>query len=89
MPMIFPTYAEVRAALLTDVITAPAHWAGYLVNGCCDNMTEADMDAADARFLGADVVDMIEDSVHFSWNFRIFGGDAEGGDVADYVVTFR
>lgn len=74
--------------ILIDIVTAPAHWACYLINGDCSDMSDAEMDAADARFLGVDVVDVC-DEPYFSWNFRIFGGDAEGGDVADYTVIYR
>lgn len=73
-------------SLETDVITAPSFWACYLINGDATYMSDAECNAADARFIGWDVVDVIEASERFTWMYDVYGGDASGGEVCDYVV---
>ena len=29
---------------------------------------------------------MVENSERFTWSYKAYGGDAQGGDVADYTV---
>jgi hypothetical protein len=69
---------------------APAFWASYLVNGdasglCPGERARIDDYIALALPEGADVVDCAQEA-HFSWNFGLYGGDAEGGDLLEYTA---
>lgn len=70
----------------TNIISAPSHWACYLINGDASDMTQAEMDAADAYFGSWDVLDVMPASERFSWYFREHGGNADGGELVDYLV---
>lgn len=80
-----------------DTVTLPAAWACALVNGDETGLTEGE--AAHMRTAlrvklegGWRVVDVVRDDegdgveARFTWHYRLHGGDAEGGDVLDYVV---
>jgi hypothetical protein len=78
-------------------LTGPAYWASALINGDESGMEDAEvklMNAWLARELepGEQVVDVARDEdgegkeARFTWSYRLYGGDTEGGDVVDYVV---
>lgn len=82
-----------------DYITLPAFLASALVNGDTSGLERGDLeclDAINARLArdGFEVVDVARDDdgdfyPRFTWSFRLYGGDAEGGEVLDYVVHKR
>jgi hypothetical protein len=82
--------ASIRSAPLHFRRDAPAHWASYLVNNDASGLSESEKAAAD-RWLETElepsegVIDVSEEP-RFTWSFRLYGGDAEGGDVCDYTV---
>jgi hypothetical protein len=74
----------------SDVITGPAHWAIALIGG-----DESGLEADEAAKLNAwceqikpwYVVGIVEDQEpYFTWSYDLYGGDAKGGDVIDYIV---
>ncbi|WP_408902518.1 hypothetical protein [Methylobacterium radiotolerans] len=74
-----------------STITLPSHWACYLINGDASGLDDGEAERIAAHLnaeLPADaaIVDVIEDSERFTWSFRLYGGDASGGDVADFTV---
>ena len=71
----------------TDTITAPTAWACYLVNGDASGITDTEAAAADAYFTGWRVLGIEDDTERFTWSYQLYGGDASGGDVCDYIVT--
>lgn len=78
--------------ITTRTITAPAAWASALVNGDFSGL-DADESTACSRWkqrelsIGESVVSAVDDAEpRFTKSFRLYGGDAEGGDVIDYVV---
>ena len=78
-------------SIKVDTITAPAYWASAFINGDKSGMTdeeESAFDAYEARLAkkGWRVIDMVENSERFTWSYKAYGGDAQGGDVADYTV---
>lgn len=81
--------------ITTRTITAPAAWASALVNGDFSGL-DADESTACSRWkqrelsIGESVVSTVDDAEpRFTKSFRLYGGDAEGGDVLDYVVMSR
>ena len=77
----------------TTIVTAPAIWASYLVNGDSSGITEQDQIDADRYLNGVDIVDVVRDAdgdgmdPYFTWDYELHGGDYEGGDVLDYVAV--
>jgi exonuclease III len=80
-----------------DTITMPAFWATALINDDRTGMSDAEEAAMDAfmQDIEADgwyVVDVVRnddgeaDEARFTWSYRLHGGDANGGDVIDYVI---
>jgi hypothetical protein len=73
-------------------ITGPAYWASALVNGDYSGLTAEETVACNkwlARELqrGESIVSTVDGAEpRFTWSFRLYGGDAEGGDVLDYVA---
>lgn len=85
------------AKLEVDTVTLPAHWACALINDDRTGMTDVEEAVMEAGMviLEADgwmVVDVVRnddgeaDEPRFTNNYRLYGGDAQGGDVLDYVV---
>jgi hypothetical protein len=78
-------------------VTLPAYWASALINGDASGMDDEEevlMNAA-CEALTADgwyIVDVARDDEGeacepwFSWSYRLYGGDASGGDVLDYIA---
>ncbi len=76
----------------SDIVTGPAYWASYLVNGDASGMSPAEKAAADAwhaSLAPAYVVATSDDEPRFTWHFSLYGGTCRGGDVLDYVVHSR
>jgi hypothetical protein len=74
-----------------EVVTMPAAWASYLVNGDASSLTESEVAAADAYTKGVTVVGVHEyadatNEPRFTRAFRIFGGTSDAGEVLDYTV---
>ena len=70
-------------------ITAPAHWDLYLVKGVKKMMDDYECRLADQHFEGLKVVEVVEGSKRFTWSYDKHGGDAQGGEVADFRVTTK
>lgn len=79
----------------SDMVTAPAHWACYLINGDAGMMDDSDIAACDAfsARLGAwYIVDVARNEngdaieARFSWHCRYYGATYSGGDLIDYMV---
>jgi hypothetical protein len=78
-------------AIKVDTITLPAFLVCALING-----DESGLDDNDSVVLenvlanhipeGWCVVSTVEDSERFTWSYRLYGGNASGGDVLDYVI---
>lgn len=68
-----------------DEITAPAHWASYLINADASGYDDAEIEAADKYFAGWRVVDVSDDK-WFSWSADLFGSTAKGDTLATYTV---
>lgn len=77
------------------LVTAPASWAGYLINGDCSDLSDAEVRACDRWLAGiapAYVVDIERDDegtpyeARFTYSYAMYGGTAEGGEVLDYVT---
>lgn len=72
-----------------ETVTLPSHWASYLING-----DDSGLDDDDAREIVAtlvregvrNVVDLDDDSERFTWHYRMYGGNAEGGSVCDFIA---
>lgn len=74
-----------------STITLPSHWACYLINGDASGLDDGEAERIAAHLNAelpsdAAIVAVIEDSERFTWSFRLYGGDASGGDVADFTV---
>jgi hypothetical protein len=78
-----------------DTVTAPSVWACYLINGDASGLEDVEIKACDAwcdSIAPWYVVDVARDEngegdePRFTWSYRLHGGDAEGGEVLDYVV---
>ena len=81
----------------TDTVTLPAYYASAFVNGDYSGLTDAEeklvntiVDELSAK--GMEIIDVVRDEdgnadePRFTWSYRLYGGDAQGGDVLDYVV---
>lgn len=75
--------------------TAPAAWASALINDDRSGLSDAEERALDAWLAQQGdwyVVDVKRDASgepegsRFTWSFRLYGGEASGGDVIDYVI---
>ena len=96
-PRPLPHMKEPDMGISIDTTTLPAAWASYLVNGDDSGLEDGERDRADAWLKqvlpeGAGVVDVARDvdgeglGPRFTWSFRMYGGNAEGGEVLDYVT---
>ncbi len=86
-----PTGEASEAGQVTDTVTLPTHWAGFLINGDATDLDDGEEDLISAHLKvalpdAAAIVDVVEGSERFTWSYRLYGGDASGGDVADYTV---
>lgn len=71
-----------------DIITGPAFLAPALVNGDTSGLSESDLDCL-TRFeesIAPWVVVATEGESYFTWSYPLYGGNADGGDVIEYVV---
>lgn len=88
--------AATRYIRNTGTITLPAHWASYLVNGDASGLDAGEVAEIDEYLAselepGWSVVDVNRDgegdfSPRFTWSFSLYGGNASGGDVLEYVI---
>jgi hypothetical protein len=74
----------------TQVHTFPAHWALPLINGDTSDMTAEELAAMTAHLTrelspGESIVSDVEDSDRFTWSYRLHGGTADGGTVAEFI----
>ena len=80
-----------------DTVTMPAFWASALINDDRTGMSDEEEVAMDVymKDIEADgwyVVDVVRnedgeaDEARFTNSYRLYGGDAGGGDVIDYVI---
>lgn len=80
----------------TTTITAPAHWAAAFINGDISGLDDDLEIAAFESFcdeLGEwQIVDFASDDdgeicePRFTWHYALYGGNACGGNVLDYVA---
>lgn len=75
----------------THTITFPAHWASAVVNGDESGLDDAEIARMNAWLEdelagGWYVVSTTEDEPRFTWSYDLYGGNADGGMVLDYVV---
>jgi hypothetical protein len=73
-----------------DVITGPAHWAGYFINGDASDLAPDDKKAADRWLKKIEpwyVVGTTDDEERISNHYDIHSGtDFRSGSVIDYIV---
>lgn len=80
-----------------DTMTAPAFWACALINDDRTGMTTAEVAMMEATMAPVEadgwyVVDVVRnddgeaDEPRFTHCYDLYGGDARGGDVLDYVL---
>lgn len=81
----------------TDTVTAPDYWASYLINGDASGLDDHEQKLCDDYFAdlesqGWHVVDVARDETgeayesRFTWMYSMYGGNAQGGSVIDYVI---
>lgn len=68
-----------------DEITAPAHWASYLINDDASGYDDAELEAAAAYFAGWYVLSVSDDQ-WFSWSADLYGSSSKGDMLAVYTV---
>ena len=81
----------------TDTVTLPAYYASAFINGDYSGLDDAE--AAHASEIvgrlaldGWEIVDVARDEEgngqepRFTWSYRLYEGNASGGDVLDYIV---
>ena len=66
-------------------ITAPAHWAAYLINDDADGYDNAELEAAAAYFAGWHVLSVSVDQ-WFSWSADLYGSSSKGDMLTVYTV---
>jgi hypothetical protein len=71
-------------------LTGPVYWASALVNGDQSSLTADEVTRMNAwleRELqpGESIVSTHAEP-RFTWSFRLYGGECDGGEVIDYVV---
>ena len=79
--------------ITVDVFPLPSHWASAVINGDYSGLDDNECALCQAELemfgvAGWDFVD-IEGEPYFTWDYRRYGGDAEGGEVADFVAVQR
>jgi len=73
------------------IFAMPAHWASYLINGDASGLDDGEIATIEA-YLSANGDPRIFDTEgepYFSWSFGRNGGNADGGDLVDYVVELN
>lgn len=75
--------------IISDTVTAPAHWACFLVYGDPSGMDPAEVAAAE-RFIAfiapAFIVSLHGDDTRFAWSCPLAAGETFSGDVAYYTT---
>lgn len=71
-----------------QTITAPEHWASYLINGDASGLDDGEQAIIDRWIKRENVraVHGVSEQSRFTWSYRLYSpeSDAEGGSVADY-----
>jgi hypothetical protein len=71
-----------------EEITAPSHWASYLINGDDSGMEPEEVAACNEwqdKIKPWYVVSTTDEEPRFTWSYKLYGGTAAGGEVMDYV----
>ena len=78
-----------------ETITAPEHWASYLINGDRTSLSESEIEMV-KRWLARECIardDFVScsDEPRFTWSYRLYCPEAEanGGSVLDYTYAVR
>jgi hypothetical protein len=80
-----------------DIVTLPAYYASAFINGDYSGLTDSEENLVNLLVAGLaedgwEIVDVARDEEgnanepRFTWSYRLYGGDANGGEVLDYVV---
>jgi len=88
---------ESKMKIEVDTVTLPAYYASAFVNGDYSGLDDREESlvnklVADLAKDGFEIVDVARDEdgegfePRFTWSYRLYGGDANGGEVLDYVV---
>ena len=76
-----------------NVVTLPAYWASYLINGDASGISEKERALCDNQAAGLNVIDVARDDsgeaqeARFTWSYDLYSGDSNttGGEVLDYI----
>jgi hypothetical protein len=70
------------------VCPMPSSWASYLINGDASGLTAEEVQACDQYLNKNEIAEVIDQpgEAFFSWSYASYGGTAEGGDLAHYIV---
>jgi len=74
-----------------DTVTLPVYWSSYLINGDASGLEPGEREHIDAYLEkeGVEYVLDCEEDSRFTWSYRLYGGQAEGGEVCDYTVELE
>lgn len=82
--------ADEQTGPAVDVVTGPAHWASYLINGDDSSMTPEELEAChrwQQRIEPWYVVSTTDDEERFTNHYALHSGTEHGGGtVIDYIV---
>jgi hypothetical protein len=73
-------------------LTAPEHWASYLINSDSSSLDASEVAQVDAWRARNNVVNVLDCGEHyFTWNLALYVPDASraGGTVCDYQCEVR
>lgn len=85
-------------AIETTTITLPAYWSSALINNDWSGLNDREAEllkAWQALNPEYEIVDTARDDEgdaiepRFTWPYRLYGGDCDGGEVLDYVAHIR
>ncbi len=80
-----------------DTVTLPAYYASAFINGDYSGLDDHEESLVQGLVDGLaqdgwEIIDVVRDDdgngqePRFTWSYRLYGGDASGGEVFDYVV---
>lgn len=76
-----------------DTITAPSHWASYLINGDASGLDDGESEIIDRwrKRHGVRAVHDVEDEGRFTWSYNLFNPESgcTGGNVAEYTCELH
>lgn len=75
--------------LSAHTFEAPEFWASYLLNGDSSGLSDTDLKQVESYLEaelpeGASIVSCADEG-RFTWSYRLYGGDANGGSVLEYT----